>query len=90
MMHAQSAPGSAVVLNQTIAAFLIVRPPIAFIGFPWPSTDAMWSNQFLLQPGEPTGPCMEQAPGVFSRHWSAGEARLDCSSWVADLPFGSL
>lgn len=35
MMHAQSAPGSTVVLNQTIAAFLIARPPVAFIGFPW-------------------------------------------------------
>ena len=35
MMHAQSAPGSTAVLNQTIAAFLIARPPVAFIGFPW-------------------------------------------------------
>ena len=90
MMHAQSAPGSSVVLNQTVAAFLIVRPPVAFIGFPWPAQDAQWSDQFLLQAGEPAGLCAEKEPGVFSREWSRGQAALDCNNWEAALPFDEL
>eukprot|EP00729_Bicosta_minor_P002623 gene2623-24255_t len=90
MMHAQSAPGSTVVLNQTIAAFLIARPPVAFIGFPWPAQDSQWSSKFLLDAGNPTGPCMEKQPNTFTRQWSNGEVELDCAAWEAVLPFESL
>jgi hypothetical protein len=90
MMHAQSAPGSAQVLNQTLAAFLIARSPVAFIGFGWPSKDNMFSDSFLLQPGEPTGLCIEERTGVFSRQWTNGKAVLDCGRWQAELPFERL
>ena len=90
MMHAQSEPGASTILNQTIAAFLIVRPPIAFIGFPWPAQDAQWSDKFLLQAGVPTGACAEKKRDVFSRAWSGGEVVLDCATWEAELPFQPL
>jgi hypothetical protein len=86
MMHAGSAPGLEV-LNQTVAAFLIARSPISFIGFGWPSADNLWSDTFLLQAGEPVGLCVEERPGVFSRQWTEGTAELDCGKWEAKLPF---
>lgn len=76
--------------NQTLAAFLVVRPPHAYLGWAWESGDEKWTDLFLLQPGEPAGPCAETAPGVFERAWTAGVARLDCNKWEADLPFPSL
>jgi hypothetical protein len=79
--------------NQSIAAFLITRPPVAFIGWGWESgfTYDKWSDLFLLQPGTPQALCEEgPAAGVFSRRWSAGTARLDCHTQKADLPFPSL
>ncbi len=87
MMHARSAPGSSEVLNQTVAAFLIARSPISFIGFGWPSADNVWSDTFLLQPGEPVGLCVEERLGVFSRQWTKGTVELDCGKWEAKLPF---
>lgn len=89
-LHAQAAPGATTVLNQTIAAFLIARPPIAFIGFGWPSQDSQWSNKFLLDVGVPTSNCEEKIPHVFSRRWSKGEVLLDCARWEASIPFGML
>ena len=78
--------------NQSVAAFLITRPPIAYIGWGWESglTYDKWSEIFLLQPGTPTALCEEKPRGVFSRRWSAGIARLDCARWEAELPFPSL
>jgi hypothetical protein len=40
--------------NSTVAAFLVVRAPIAFIGWGWESDDKKWptSNIFNLQVGE--------------------------------------
>ena len=75
-------------LNQTIAAFLVARPPVAFLGSRW--QDDKWSPLFNLDVGEPTGLCAEAAPGVFERAWTRGTARLDCNAWRADLPFGLL
>ena len=39
--------------NSSVAAFLIVRPPIGFIGWGWESDDGKWpkSNIFNLQVG---------------------------------------
>ena len=78
--------------NQSVAAFLITRPPIAYIGWGWESglTYDKWSDLFLLQPGTPAALCEEKPRGVFSRRWSAGTARLDCARWEAELPFPSL
>jgi len=72
-------------LNQTIAAFLITRPPVAFLGSRW--QDAQWNPLFELEVGEPVGLCNETAPGIFSRLWTKGVAVLDCNTWVASLPF---
>jgi hypothetical protein len=77
--------------NQSVAAFLIVRPPNGYLGFGWYSNDKNWDPLFLLQAGTPTGLCAEgPTNGVFSRNWSNGVAALDCNSWIADLPFPSL
>jgi hypothetical protein len=76
--------------NQSVAAFLIVRPPNGYLGWGWYSNDKDWSSLFLLQAGVPTGLCAEGPQGVFSRPWSAGTAVLDCNSWQASLPFPSL
>lgn len=51
---------------------------------------ALCLQLFLLDVGEPTGLCTEAPPGVFSRNWSLGVASLDCNTWQASLPFGSL
>ena len=36
------------------------------------------------------GLCEESAPNVFTRKWSKGDASLDCNTYTAGLPFGSL
>jgi hypothetical protein len=72
-------------LNQTIAAFLVTRPPVAFLGSRW--QDAAWEPLFDLDVGEPLGLCEETSPGVFTRAWSEGVASLDCNTWTATLPF---
>jgi hypothetical protein len=76
--------------NQSVAAFLIVRPPYGYLGFGWESGDEKWNDLFLLQAGEPLGLCAETATGVFSRAWSLGVAQLDCNTYTATLPFASL
>lgn len=76
--------------NQSIAAFLIVRPPNGYLGWGWYSNDENWSPLFLLQPGIPLGLCAEGPVGVFSRNWSAGTATLDCNEYTASLPFPTL
>jgi hypothetical protein len=75
--------------NQTVAAFLVTRPPVAFLGDRFP-TDASWSPLFALDVGEPTALCAEGPPGVFSRAWTKGTASLDCNTWTAALPFALL
>jgi hypothetical protein len=76
--------------NQSVAAFLIVRPPNGYLGWGWYSNDDMWEPIFLLQAGVPLGLCTEGPSGLFSRAWSAGNASLDCNTWSADLPFPAL
>ena len=76
--------------NQTVAAFLIVRPELAWLGDGWESDDATWNPMYKLQPGVPEGACVESKPGVFSRKWSNGEVQLDCNEWSAELPFPTL
>jgi hypothetical protein len=76
--------------NQSVAAFLIVRPPIAFFGWGWESDDRMWHDIFLLQVGTPTGTCQSNGHGVYTRDFTKGTAKLDCNTWQANLPFPSL
>lgn len=76
--------------NQSVASFLIVRPPNAYLGWGWYSDDAKWEDVFLLQAGMPEGLCVEGPTGTFSRAWSEGTAALDCNTWIADLPFSAL
>jgi hypothetical protein len=77
-------------VNQTVSAFLIARPELAWLGNGWESDDVLWDPIYLLHPGVPEAGCEENTPGVFSRKWSNGEARLDCNAWSAELPFPSL
>jgi len=72
--------------NQTLAAFLIVRGPIAYIGFGWASGQETWRPEFLWDVGRPQGLCTVVAPGVFSRRWSYGDAVLDCNTWRGTVP----
>ena len=88
LMHFDAA--SPALANATLAAFLITRPPYAYLGFAWESSDANHSSLFYLSVGEPTGLCAETAAGVFARAWTAGTARLDCNTFAAELPFASL
>ena len=78
--------------RQSVAAFLITRPPIAFLGWGWESDDKKWDDIFLLQAGEPKGLCVEtgSSSGIFEREWSNGKATLDCNTYTAELPFPSL
>ena len=87
LMKMDNTPSNA---NQTLAAFLIVRPPHGYLGWSWESGDEKWNDLFYLQTGEPQGLCAEAPTGVFSRVWSAGTAQLDCNKWAAELPFSSL
>ncbi len=72
--------------NQSLASFLVTRPPVAFFGFGWPSDTTDWRPEFLWQVGTPMGVCAETAPGVFSRPWTHGAASLDCNSWEGIVP----
>lgn len=84
--------------NQTMAAFLVTRPPVAFIGSyllragfdPFPPHHNAYSPLFALDVGKPLELCQEIKPRVFSRKWSKGVATLDCNSYEAKLDFGSL
>ena len=72
--------------NATLAAFLVARSPLAYIGFEQNSGDGDWSPSFELDVGEPAGLCAETAPGVFERR-TKGVAALDCNTWTGALPF---
>ena len=76
--------------NATLAAFLIVRPPIAYTGYAWESDDSRFSPLFYLQVGEPTALCAEAPAGVFQRAYTLGTPQLDCNRFSASLPFASL
>jgi hypothetical protein len=73
---------------QTMAAFLITRPPVAFLGsYMLRSIDY---KLFSLDVGEPLGLCDEVRGGVFQRKWTKGTATLDCHTYEATLDFKAL
>ena len=77
--------------SQQVAAFLILSPAVAFIGWAFESDDRRCENGvceiFKLQPGVPMGGCVEESAGVFTRQWSNGKVELDCDAYIAKLPF---
>uniref|UniRef100_A0A7S4IGH6 Uncharacterized protein n=2 Tax=Odontella aurita TaxID=265563 RepID=A0A7S4IGH6_9STRA len=85
--------------EQTMAAFLITRPPVAFIGSymmrgegevdPFPPHKNAWSPLFNLDVGVPRSLCEEVEDGIFRREWSKGVAALDCHTYTATLDFES-
>ena len=88
LMHMSVA--SPAIANATVAAFLITRPPYAYLGYAYESNDANFSSLFYLSVGEPTALCAEGPAGVFARSYSLGTPRLDCNSFASELPFASL
>lgn len=73
--------------NTTLAAFLVGRGPVAYIGWGWngqPLPD--WDPMFDLDVGEPLGLCTNSS-SVFSRAWSRGTASIDCADFTATLDF---
>ncbi len=73
--------------RQFVAAFLIARPPHAYLGWGWESDDRDWNDLFYLQVGEPLGLCAEGPSGVFSRPYTLGTAGMNCNNYTATLPF---
>jgi len=75
--------------NTTIAAFLIGRGPVAYVGKGWTGGVGMmdWDPRFDFDVGEPLGLCAQRAPGVFERAWTKGLVELDCNAFTAVLPF---
>jgi hypothetical protein len=78
--------GSAANKKQSLAGFLIVRPPIAYLGYGWESDMRQWDPLFLTEVGEPTGLCTEIQTGVFTRGWTVGNVTLNCNNWSATIP----
>jgi hypothetical protein len=79
-------------INQSIASFLIVRPPIAFLGNGWESDQRSWRSEFLWDVGAPAPAgaiCAESPANVFSRSWTYGSVTLDCNTWTATVPTSS-
>ena len=78
--------------TQTVAAFMIVRGPHAWLGTGWQgctTTPTTWQQDPLMQldPGTPVGLCKQVKPGVFSRQYTRGTVSLNCNSYQATLPF---
>lgn len=72
--------------NQSIAAFLIIRGPVAFLGYSWESGNDQWHQSFLYNVGEPKGLCEETSSGVFSREWTYGTVQIDCNTFSSSIP----
>ena len=71
-------------VNQSIAAFLVVRPDYAWLGWGAGAWDPVWSPAFLWDVGVPLGNCSQPSPGVFERQWTYGTARLNCHDPLGD------
>ena len=76
-------------VNQSIASFLVTRPPIGYVGYGWESDMKDWRPEFLWDVGKPSpisALCTEGPAGVFSRPWTYGTVSLDCNQWTATIP----
>lgn len=74
--------------NQSLASFLITRPPIGFFGFGWESDQRDWRPEFLWNVGVPTSNCSVVSSGVYARSWTYGTVTLNCNTWTASIPLG--
>ena len=73
--------------KQALAAFLIGRGPIAYVGYGWnggplPTYDPLFDSDV----GEPVALCVQPQHGVFTRQWTSGNVTLNCNTWTAELP----
>jgi hypothetical protein len=74
--------------NTTLAAFLIGRGPVAYLGSGWNGGPLLkWDARFDMAVGEPLGLCSSPSANVFSRAWTKGAATLDCNTFTATLAF---
>ena len=74
--------------EQSLAAFLLVRGPYAWLGTGWLGCLRLPPVAGLGQDfGSPNGFCAETAPssGVFTRDWSKATVQLDCNSFTATI-----
>ena len=70
----------------SVAAFLIVRPPIAFLGNGFNGGSVpTWDPIFLTDVGAPTGQCYQLPAGPFTRAWSHGNHTFDCNNYLATV-----
>ena len=74
-------------MNATHAAFLITRPPIAYLGWGWESDDSKWPcdkgtgyEPFLLQPGTPVGQCKRD--GSSAGHLGSAGGSIWTREWT--------
>jgi hypothetical protein len=58
-------------VNQSIASFLVTRPPIAFLGFGWESDMRNWRSEFLFQVG-PLAPAWKGRRGCSAARGRTG------------------
>lgn len=74
--------------NTTLAAFLVGRGPVAYLGWGWNGNPLPpWEPLFDLDVGTPLGLCSNTSSSVFTRAWSKGSATIDCADFSAVLDF---
>jgi hypothetical protein len=74
--------------NTTLAAFLVGRGPVAYLGSGWNGGPLLsWDARFDIDVGEPLALCQQAPAGVFSRAWSKGRAQIDCNDFTATIDF---
>lgn len=73
-------------VNESVASFLVVRPPTAFLGYGWESDQRDWLQIFNTDFGVPLNNCTEPTSGVFMREWTAGNVTMDCNTLTGLLP----
>jgi hypothetical protein len=75
-------------LNLSVAEFLLARGPYGVIGVTWSGCGCgcgvpAWPELLDAGFGEPVdkaSPCVESAPGVFSRAWTHADVSIDCNT----------
>lgn len=75
--------------EQSLAGFLLLRGPYAWLGWAWSSCVDPPPRPAALDKdyGEPLGICEERGgePGVFTREYTKASVSLDCNKWVGAI-----
>jgi hypothetical protein len=76
-------------LAQSVAAFLLMRGPYAYMGWgqwgmEWDASVAL-PQQLSADYGEPVGVCSQPSAGVFTRQWSNANVTLNCNTFTATI-----